>query len=54
MKYNHFQNQDQINSEALHAQDCMHMNDIAYILHQDLKKKKKRSTYRPPNFQAKR
>ena len=29
------------NSEALHAQECTHMNDIAFLLHPDLKKKKK-------------
>ena len=35
------------NSEALHAQECTHMNGIAFPLHPDLKKKKKekRSTY---------
>ena len=30
MEYNAFQHQDQTNSEALHAQECTHMNDIAY------------------------
>ena len=28
-------------SEALHAQECTHMNVIAFLLHLDLKKKKK-------------
>ena len=42
MEYNTFQHQDQTNFEGLHAQECTHMNDIAYNLCPDLKKKKKR------------
>ena len=30
MEYNTFHHQDQTNSEALHAQECTHMNDITY------------------------
>ena len=40
MEYNSFQNQDQTNSGALHAQECTHMNDILYHVCQDLKKNK--------------
>ena len=40
MGYNTFQHQDQSNSEALLAQECTHMNDTAYHLCPDLKKKK--------------
>ena len=39
MEYNnfqHFQHQDQTNSEVLHAQECTHMNDIAYHVCPDL------------------
>ena len=63
MEYNHFQHQDQTNSEVLHAQEYMHMNDIAFLLNPDLKKKKKERKKKKkkqirstdlPNFQAKR
>ena len=40
MEYNTFQHQDQTNSEALDAQEYAHMNDIAYHVCPDLKKKK--------------
>ena len=32
MEYKSFQHQDQTNSEGLHAQECTHMNNIAYHL----------------------
>ena len=51
IEYNTFQHQDQTNSEVLHAQEYTHMNDIAYHVCQDLKKKD-RSTD-SPNFWAK-
>ena len=38
------------NSEDLHAQEYTHMNDIAYHVCPDLKKKIKKSTYRPSQF----
>ena len=42
-------------SEDLHAQECTHMNDIAYHVCPDLKKKKKKDQpTNPPNFRAKR
>ena len=41
------------NSEDLHAQEYTHMNDIAYHVSPDLKKKKNQPTD-PPNFRAKR
>ena len=50
MEYNHFQHQDQTDSEALHAQEYTHMNNIAFHLHPDLKNTKKRLTYRPSQF----
>ena len=31
MEYKTFQHQDQTNSEALHAQECTHMNDIMCV-----------------------
>ena len=56
MEYNTLQHQDQTNSEALCTQESTYMNDTTYHLCSDLKKKlkKKRLTYRPSNFQAKR
>ena len=43
------------NSEALHAQECTHMNGIAFPLHPDfLKKKKKDQPTDPPDVWAKR
>ena len=41
------------NSQVLHAQECTHMNGIAFLPHPDLKKKKNQPT-NPPDFQAKR
>ena len=56
MEYNHFQHQGQTNSGALHAQECIHMNDTAFLLCTDLKKKKKKKDWpsNPPDFQAKK
>ena len=54
MEYNPFQHQDQTNSEARHAQECTHMNDIVFLLHPDLKIKVKDRPTKSPNFQAKR
>ena len=42
MEYNTFQHQDQTNFEVLHAQEYTPMNDIAYHVCPDLKKKKKK------------
>ena len=36
---NHFQHQVQTNSEALHAQECTHMNDIAFLQRPDFGEK---------------
>ena len=41
MEYNTLQHQDQPNSEVFHAQEYTHINDIAYHVCPDLKKKKK-------------
>ena len=50
MEYNPFHHhQDQTNSEALHAQEFTHMNNIVFL--PDLKKKKKKKlTHRPSQF----
>ena len=32
MEYNTFQHQDQTSFKGLHAQECIHMNNIAYHL----------------------
>ena len=53
MEYNTFQHQDQTNSEALHAQEYTHMNDIAYHVCTDLRGGG-RLTYRPSQFSGKR
>ena len=51
MEYKTFQHQDQTNSEALHAQECTHMNDTAYHVCQDLKRKgEKNDLLTFPNF----
>ena len=43
------------NFEGLNAQECTHMNDIAYHLCPDLKKKKKKDwPIDPPRFEAKK
>ena len=31
MEYNHFQHQDQTNSEALNAQEFTHMNNVVFL-----------------------
>ena len=57
-----FQHQDQTNSEALHAQEFTHMNNIVFFSAYGLKKKnnqknkllKKNRPTDPLNFQAKR
>ena len=35
MEYNPFQPQDQTNSEVLHAQEFIHMNNIVFLLRPD-------------------
>ena len=37
MEYNPFQHQAQTNSEAQHAQEFTHMNNIVFLLHSNLK-----------------
>ena len=34
-KYNPFHHQDQTYSEALHAQEFTHMNNVVFLLHPD-------------------
>ena len=53
MEYNPFQHQDQTNSEALHAQEFIHMNNIVFLLRPDWGGGEDRPT-NPPNFQAKK
>ena len=50
MEYNHLQYQDQTNSGALHAEEYTHMNDTAFLLYQDVKKKIKNRPTDPPDF----
>ena len=42
MEYNSFQHQDETISGALHAQECTHMNDTAFLLCPVFRKKKKK------------
>ena len=48
------QHQDQTNSWALHAQECTHVNDTAFLLCPDLKQNRTTDPPACPDFQARR